>query len=128
MVEEALVASRFGELAKFARLLEGSELQPRGLVYAVFSDTEDERLLIVPRDRLFDARELYRCMSIMMAERRNEYPSIDISDIRIVSEADPYIATLAKLCHVDEFSEVQFTKSMFDGIYVEKAIVFKLAL
>lgn len=128
MGEGTLVTDKYDELADFARLLEASDLRPRAMVYASYQDTADEKLLIVPASEPFDERELYRNLSILLSANRPNFPSIDISDLRIVGDSDPYVRGLASLFRVDRFSKISIAKSVLDGVYIEHAVVFRMVL
>lgn len=128
MGEEALVADKYQELTKLARVLEGDELSPRALIYASYPDTADEKLLVVPASRKYDERDVYRRISITLAKNRSVFPSIDISDVRVVNESDPYVRGLSTLFRVDEFSTIRISKSVLNGVYVENAVVYRMVL
>jgi hypothetical protein len=124
----ALVADKFAEVSELARVLAGDDLNPRAMVYAAYSDASDEKLLFVPATKKFDEREIYRKLSLILARQRDKFPYIDVSDVRVVSDEEPYIKGLSSLFRVEGFSTVTISKSVLNGVYIEHAVVYRMTL
>jgi hypothetical protein len=128
MGDEGLVAERAREIDAFAQELESSDLNPRVIVYYRFPDTEDWKLLVVPRESRFSEHEVYRHIAELLSSSRAKYPSLDVSDIRLVRDNDPLVQALSQVAHIDGLSRLTVQKSLIDDVYISEAVIYRLAL
>lgn len=54
-------------------------------------------------------------------------PILNLGGLRIVGADDPLIGGLRPVVHVDDLGEVRFSNNMVNGVYVEDALIHRLA-
>jgi len=95
-----------------------------------YGDLEDWKLVIAYRGEKKDLEKKYLEAARASARWRSEHPDepiLDLNRVWITSADDQLIKGLKPALSLEGLGEVRFTSNMINGIYVEDAIIHRLA-
>ncbi|MER8571664.1 hypothetical protein EOD10_30705 [Mesorhizobium sp. M7A.T.Ca.TU.009.01.3.2] len=94
------------------------------------SDVDNWRMIIAYRGPRKDLEKKYLDAATIAADWRKarpQEPILDLSKVKITSADDRLIAGLGIAMRVDGLGEVRFSHNTINGIYVEDALIHRLA-
>jgi hypothetical protein len=94
------------------------------------ADVQNWRMVIAYRGSRKDLEKKYLEAATIAADWRKEHPEepiLDLSKVKITSTDDRLISGLGIALRVDGLSEVRFSHNTINGIYVEDALIHRLA-
>ena len=118
MAQEPLVESDIQAGRDLVRALDGADLRIVGALWLYVSEIQDWKLLIVTPDIDRGARDLY-----LTAIKQKT--SLDLSRVQFVSPSTPVFRALSN--SIRGMSNMRVSHSMFNGVYVDEAFVYRLA-
>lgn len=104
-----------------------------GVVAALWlynSDMDSWRMTIAYQGARKDLEKKYLEAAIISAdwrEKNPEEPILDLSKVKITSADDKLIAGLGPALRVDGIGEIRFSRNTINGIFVEDALIHRLA-
>lgn len=104
-----------------------------GVVAALWlflTDAEKWKLIVAYKGSNKELEEKYLEAATLISNWRKDNPAgaiLDLSNVRITASDDPLITGLKRIMRVDGTSEVRFSNNLIDGIYVEDALIHRLA-
>ncbi|MBO3760787.1 hypothetical protein [Ciceribacter sp. L1K22] len=93
------------------------------------SDQERWRFVVAARDAERDLGQKYLdAAGIISKARESGLPDLlPLDRVRITSSSDPLVAGLTQVLRVPGTTSARFSRSMVNGIYVEDALIHRLA-
>lgn len=120
MAEEPLVEDAIKAGAEFVKLLDRIGVPVSGAFWLYQPDADRWRLVIVTDEAREGARSLYLKAIEAGAE-------IDLADVDFQPPESAVFRALGGLIRVDGLSQVRMRQNSFNGVYVEDALVYRLA-
>lgn len=94
------------------------------------SDTETWRMTIAYDGPRADLQSKYLQAAEISADWRGKHPDqpiLDLSKVRITSADDKLISALRPVVRLEGVGEVRFSQNVVDGIFVEDALLHRVA-
>ncbi len=99
-------------------------------LWLFLTDAEKWKLVVAYAGSNKELEKKYLEAATLISKWRKEHPAdavLDLSNARITGSDDPLIKGLKRVVRVDGTSEVRFSNNLIDGIYVEDALIHRLA-
>lgn len=130
MAEEQLVTSEIEEGIRLVRALDGGGFPVKAALWLYSGDAQRWRFIIattnVPKDISVRIREAVD----ISAQWREQHPGetlLDLARVSFVGENDRLIAGLGRVLKLEGLGEIRFSNNMVDGVFVEDALIHRLA-
>lgn len=120
MAEEALVDSDIRAGSEFVELLDKIGVPVTGAFWLYQPDASRWRLIIVTGEARKGAKELY-------LKAINAGAAIDMSNVEFQPPESAVFRALGGMIHIEGMGEVRMRQNTFGGVYVEDALVYRLA-
>lgn len=120
MVEEALVDSDIRAGSDFVELLDRIGIPVSGAFWLYQPDASRWRLVIVTEEARKGAKELY-------LKAINAKAAIDMANVEFQPPESAIFRALGSIIHIDGISQVRMRQNTFNGVYVEDALIYRLA-
>jgi hypothetical protein len=130
MATGTLVRSDIDAGLGLIRALDAGSFGVSAALWLYNSDLDNWRMVIAYRGPKKDLEKKYLEAATISADWRNAYPDdpiLDLSKVKITSADDRLIAGLRPAIRVDGLGEVRFSHNTVNGIYVEDALIHRLA-
>lgn len=130
MASGALVNSEIEAGLNLVRALDEARFGVRAALWLYLSDMEKWRMVIAYEGKKKDLEKKIFEAARISANWRNsnpERPILDLGRVRITPADDPLIEGLHRVMHVDGLGQVRFSNNLINGIYVEDALIHRLA-
>lgn len=130
MAEATLVDRDIRAGNRLVKLLDEKKYPVFAALWLYRPEFEDWRLLIGSA-KVDDqgSRQAYRELQRAITKGRAT-PGVHVSDVSLVGADDAFLRLLGRAIRTDPnaVSEIRFTKNMVDGVFVEDALIYRLAL
>jgi hypothetical protein len=120
VAEEALVAEDIEAGRRFVELLDRSGTEVKGAFWLYQPDAERWRLVIVTPQAARGSKDLY-----LKAIR--EKADIDLARVDFQPPSSSVFKALGGLIKVDGLGAMRMQRNAFNGVYIEDALVYRLA-
>ena len=130
MATEQLVRSEIDAGLQLVKALDEGGFGVAAALWLYSSDPESWKFVIATDAKPEALEKKYLEAATIASKWRAQNPDrpiLDLSSVRIVSVNDPLIKGLRPILRVDGLSEVRFSHNMINGIYVEDALIHRLA-
>ena len=130
MAAGTLVASDMEAGLNLIRALDAADFGVAAAFWLYNSDFDKWRMIIGYSGPKEDLEKKGLEAAVISAEWRNANPSLPILDlirVRVTSADDKLISGLKPMIKVDGLQEVRFSHRLVDGVYVEDAIIHRMA-
>ncbi|RUU28419.1 hypothetical protein [Mesorhizobium sp. M6A.T.Ce.TU.016.01.1.1] len=130
MASGALVRADIDAGINLIRALDERKFGVAAALWLYNGDVENWRMVIAYRGARKDLEKKYLDAATIAADWRKarpDEPILDLSKVKITSSDDRLIAGLGTAMRVDGLGEVRFSHNTIDGIYVEDALIHRLA-
>jgi hypothetical protein len=130
MASQSLVRSEIDAGLNLIRALDDADFGVVAALWLYFGDIEKWKLTIAYAGKPEEIEKRYLKAATIISKHREVDPKsllLDLSRVRIVSKDDPLIRGLAPILHIEGTSEVRFSNNLINGIYVEDALIHRLA-
>lgn len=130
MASGALVRADIDAGINLIRALDEKKFGVAAALWLYNGDVENWRMVIAYRGPRKDLEKKYLDAATIAAnwrKARPDAPILDLSKVKITSADDRLIAGLGTAMRVDGLGEVRFSHNTIDGIYVEDALIHRLA-
>ncbi|GLS28785.1 hypothetical protein [Neomesorhizobium albiziae] len=130
MASGALVRADVDAGINLIQALDSKKFEVAAALWLYNSDIESWRMVIAYRGARKDLEKKYLDAAVIVSEWRKSHPDrpiLDLSKVRITSADDRLIAGLKVALRVDGVGEVRFSHNTVNGIYVEDALIHRLA-
>ncbi|WBQ14308.1 hypothetical protein L2D00_06380 [Hyphomonadaceae bacterium BL14] len=126
MDQDVLVNDRVASGEAALRSLDSNGYPVCAAFWNYYSELGGWRLVIVP-EGFSGGAVTDELLKIRRAFNQQSTP-FDLSDIKLLPASDPLVRALSKFMRVDGMSGTRFTGNWIDGVYIEDAYVYRMAL
>jgi hypothetical protein len=130
MAADTLVRSEVDAGLNLIRALDDGGFGVGAALWLYLGDADTWKLIIAYRGGKDLIGRKYLDAATAVASWREKHPSdpiLDLGRVRIVPADDKLIMGLRPVIHVDGLGEVRFSHNLVNGIYVEDALIHRLA-
>ncbi|RZS83455.1 hypothetical protein EV217_2199 [Phyllobacterium myrsinacearum] len=130
MAATSLVRSDVDAGLKLITILDQGGFGVVAALWLFLTDAEKWKLVVAYKGSNKDLEKKYFEAATLISNWRKDNPAgtvLDLSNVRITGSDDPLITGLKRVMRVDGTSEVRFSNNLIDGIYVEDALIHRLA-
>jgi hypothetical protein len=130
MASEYLVRSEIDAGLNLIKALDSGKFGVAAALWLYKSETERWRMVIAYRGDEAELREKHLQATMIARQWRADHPDepiLDLARVSIVSADDPLIQGLKPVGKVDGLHEMRVSHRLVSGIYVEDAIIHRLA-
>lgn len=130
MVAAQLVRSDINAGLNLVRALDENDFGVSAAMWIYHSDLERWRMVIAFRDDRKNLEKKYQQAASISATWRKNHPDdeiLDLAKVKITSSDDPLVSGLKQAIQVDGISEVWFSNNNINGIYLEDALIHRIA-
>ena len=131
MATSQLVRSEIEAGLELVRVLDRAKLGIVAALWLYSSDTETWRFVLAVDEDSKGVSGKYlaaaRAISTWLEDHPNQAPVLDLSRVRFLSASDPLITGLSKFVRMDGLGEVRASNNIVNGVYVEDALIHRLA-
>lgn len=130
MAADQLVKSEINAGLQLVRVLDAAGFDVKAALWLYSSDADKWRFVIATPDVPKQISQKYLDAATALSSWREANPGrpvLDLSRVRLVGPDDPLIRGLTPILHLDGLGEIRFSHNLVNGIYVEDALVHRLA-
>ncbi|MHB1103286.1 MAG: hypothetical protein ACYC0C_11050 [Devosia sp.] len=130
MATEQLVRSEIEAGLQLIRALDEVAFGVVAALWLYSSEAGKWRFVVATRDDRRNIEKKYLEAAVAASKWKEKHPDrpiLDLSRVRIVGREDPLIKGLAVFLHVEGLGEMRFSNNMVNGVYVEDALIHRLA-
>lgn len=130
MASTPLVRSDIDAGLNLVRALDENGFAVVAALWLYNSDIDAWRMVIAYGGAKSEIEKRYLAAATVVADWRNanpEQPILELSKVRITSADDPLISGLKPALRVDGLSEIRFSQNTINGIFLEDAVIHRLA-
>lgn len=120
MAETELVESDIQAGSEFVSLLDAAGVPVNGAFWLYQHDAERWRLIIVTEEARRGSKDLY-------LKAINAGAALDLSNVEFQPPESAVFRALGGLVRIDGLGRVRMRQNTFNGVYVEDALVYRLA-
>lgn len=120
MAEASLVSEDIDRGRQFLALLDRIGVPVKGAFWFYYPESDRWRLTIVTPEAERGSRDLY----VKAIDAKAE---IDLSRVEFVSPGAPVFKALSGMLRIEGDSTVRLSRNTFNGVYVDDALVYRLA-
>ncbi|MFN3536166.1 MAG: hypothetical protein ACK4Y4_01810 [Brevundimonas sp.] len=120
MAEEPLVEADIQAGSEFVKLLDEVGIPVQGAFWLYQADAARWRLVIVTDEARRGAKELY-------LKAINAGAAIELSKVEFQPPESAIFRALGGMIHIAGLGQVRMQQNTFNGVYVEDALVYRLA-
>jgi hypothetical protein len=130
MASTALVRADIDAGLNLVRALDEADFGVVAALWLFNGDAENWRMVIGYKGAKKDLEKKYFEAARVSSDWRRRHPDIpilDLSKVRITSSDDRLIVGLRPMIRADGLNEIRFSQNMINGIYLEDALIYRLA-
>lgn len=129
MASEPLVSSEIDAGLKLLRVLDEAKFGVKAAFWFYHSDQERWRFVIATDDgdRKIETKYLEAANLIAKARDKGAVDLLPLDKVKITGSKDPLVTGLATMIQIPGTGNVRFSHNMINGIYVEDAVIHRLA-
>jgi len=127
MVDEALVGDDIEAAANLIRFLDQHGMPVSGALWLYQSDAERWRFVVSFRERRANQSSFYLDVAKLVNAHREVRDLLDISRVDFVDPDRSVIGPLSKVIRIEGLSSVRFSHNRINGVYLEDAVIYRLA-
>ena len=129
MASEPLVTSEIEGGLKLLQVLDEAQFGIKAAFWFYHSDQERWRFVIATEDgdRNVEAKYLEAANAIAKARERGASDLLPLDKVKITGAKDPLVKGLGMMIRMSGTGSVRFSRNMINGIYVEDALIHRLA-
>ncbi len=130
MAATVLVRSDVDAGLRLIKILDQGGFGVVAALWLFLTDAEKWKLVVAYKGPNKDLEKKYLEAATLISQWRREHLEdniLDLSNVRITGADDPLIAGLKNVVRVDGTSELRFSNNLINGIYVEDALIHRLA-
>jgi hypothetical protein len=120
MAQTALVGSEVEGGRALLNALDEAGVPVRGAFWFYYPELDRWKLIVVSPDAERGARDLY-------LKAIDLKPALDLALVEFTPPSSPIFKALSGLMRIDGASTVRMSQNMLNGVYVEDALIYRLA-
>lgn len=130
MATEQLVRSEIDAGLELVRVLDQAGFGVAAALWLFSGETGTWRFVVATKDGKREVSRKYLEAATAISRWRDEHPNdaiLELDRVRIVDAQDPLITGLAPIVKIDGLSEIRLSNNLINGVYVEDALIHRLA-
>lgn len=130
MATEQLVEFELEEGVRLVRALDAGGFPVKAALWLYSSEMDRWRFIIATTEVPKEIARRVREAATIATEWRQAHPDervLDLARVSFVSENDRLITGLGRVIRVEGISDVRFSNNMVNGVFVEDAIIHRMA-
>jgi hypothetical protein len=128
MAEATLVNADIESGKELVALLDREGFPVTGAAWIFFPDVDEWRLVIrTPKaaEKLVDA---YVEIAKAMERAGDLHSRLDLSRVKLVPPGDRMLAAIGQIVRADGLNTIRFSRNVIDGLYIDDALIYRLAV
>ncbi len=110
---------------KLIALLDDTPAKPRLAMWISFSDTNTQKLLIVPAKGMDDKREFYRIVAETISQHQQDMPELNVGMTEYASDKHPIAKGMDGFMAVTGIAAVHLGNNVFNGYFLPEGILIR---
>jgi hypothetical protein len=127
MAENQLVDADIKAGQDFIQLLDANGFDVKAAAWIYYPDIEGWKLLIGSPRATKDLSAAYYDAAVLISADKGLDEQLDLARVKIVKPDEAFLDALGKVVRVEGLSTVRFTHNTFNGVYIDDALVYRLA-
>jgi hypothetical protein len=127
MAQAVLVKDDIDAGMELLRVLDAKRFPITGAAWVFFPDIEEWRLVMRSPRAEHNLQGALLDIAIAMDETGDLRSRLDLSRIKLVPPSDRLLQAMGSAMRVQGLSNIRFSKSLIDGIYIDDALIYRLA-
>jgi hypothetical protein len=127
MAEAVLVNDDISLGQELIRALDGANFPVTAAAWIYYADVGEWRLVIRTPRAEKDLQSAYLDVAIAMDKKGDLRSRLDLSRVRLVPPNDRLLQAMGTALRVEGLGNVRFTQNVINGIYIDDAVVYRLA-
>ncbi len=127
MAETILVNSDIEAGQELVRILDQSGFPVTAAAWIYFPDVQEWRLVIRTPRAAENLHEAFLDLARAMDARGDLRERIDLARLKLVPPGDRMLEAMGRVIKVPGLGTVRFTRNVINGIYMDDALVYRLA-
>lgn len=112
---------------ELVRVLDGIAFPVAAAAWIYFPDLEEWRLVIGSSRATRNLSDAYLDMAIAMDANGDLRQRIDLARVKLVPPTDRMLAAMRSAVHVVGPGTVRFSRNTINGVYIDDALIYRLA-
>jgi hypothetical protein len=127
MAEAALVETDIEASRALVAFLETHGFPLKAALWVYQSDAERWRFMVCPGERRQDPSSFYRDFAKAINAAGSPRTLLGLDRVDIIQESSPFVDRLGKVYRVDSGGSLRLTNNVVNGVFLEDALILKLA-
>ncbi len=127
MAETTLVDSDIEASRALVKFLESHGYPLKAAMWMYYSEAERWRFVVCPQEQRKDPTTFYRTFVKAIHDAGQSQSVLRLDRVDIVDATSPLVSTLGSVIRIEGDSSVRFTNNRINGVFLEDALIFKLA-
>lgn len=127
MVAATLVESDIEASRALVTLLESAGFPLKAALWVYQSDAGRWRFVVCPTEKRNDVTSFYRDFAKVITKANGQEAILPLDRVDIVDDKSPLVAGLGKVLRIEGLGNVRFTNNRINGVFLEDALIFRLA-
>ena len=127
MAETALVESEIALSRALVEFLETHGFPLKAALWVYQSDAERWRFVLCPAEQRQHPITFYRDFAKAINDAGISRSVLGLDQVHIIDESSPLVSMLGKVIRIEGGGSARFTNNVINGVFLEDALIFKLA-
>jgi hypothetical protein len=127
MAETVLVNSDIEAGQELVRLLDETGFPVTAAAWIYFPDVEEWRLIIRSPKAARNLQEAFLEIARAMDAKGDLRNRLDLARVKLVPPSDRMLEAMGKAVRISGLSTVRFSRNVVNGIYIDDALIYRLA-
>lgn len=127
MAQAVLVKEDIEAGMELLRVLDARKFPITGAAWIFFPDIEEWRLVMRSPRAERDLQSALLDIAVAMDEAGDLRSRVDLSRVKLVPPSDRMLQAMGSAVRVPGLSNIRFSKSLIDGVYIDDALIYRLA-
>jgi hypothetical protein len=112
---------------ELVRILDGAKFPVTAAAWIFFPDIDEWRLVIRTPKAEKNLLEAFGQVARILDEKGDLRKRIDLTRVKLVPPTDRMLDAIGKAVRVDGLSTIRFGRNVINGIYIDDALIYRLA-
>ena len=127
MAEATLVEADVEASRALVDFLESHGFPLKAALWLYQSEAERWRLVVCPEERRQDTSTFYRDFAQAINQAGAPRDLLGLDRVNIVQDSSPFVDQLGKVLRVESGASMRLTNNVINGVFLEDALILKLA-
>jgi hypothetical protein len=127
MASSILVDSDIEMGREAVQILDGAKFPVTGAAWIYFSDADEWRLVIRTPVAGRDLRQAYLDLALALDKKGDLRERLNLARVKLVPPNDRMLQAMGSAIKIDGLNQVRFSSNVVNGIYIDDALIYRLA-